>query len=76
MEQLYAALITAIIAIVGALSGFVVTWFNARKTKLKIKNLEDALKDSEGDYYIICPHCGNKIYLKKAKLELEEEAKE
>ena len=38
------------------------------KLKNKVISIEEAINNSEDDYYIFCPHCNAKVDLKSTKI--------
>lgn len=87
MAQLESALITAVIAILTAVGGFIVAYFNRRaeqqknaqelekvKTRQEAQQLEieDIKKQAAiQHYYINCPKCNEKIDLSKVEIYQE-----
>ena len=55
--EVMAALIASSVAIIGALTSFLVNW------------LKEALGRSDKLYYIVCPNCKTKIYLSRVPIE-------
>lgn len=86
MAEIWAALATAIVGIIGAGGAFVVAWLNARKTdaELEAQKAEQERQAGElgalraeidaggGVYYVVCPSCGAKVYLRGAELKKDE----
>lgn len=71
MGALYAALIPAIIAVIGAAASFVVSWLNKKKTENELATIRAAIDGADGNFYVKCPACGAKIYLKSAQIVRE-----
>ena len=71
-EQITPTLIALVIAIIG----YLITYFDNKKVKSKLKTIEEALQSDDMEYYIICPHCQRKICLSKVKLFAEKKLKE
>lgn len=87
MAQLQSALITAAIAILTAVGGFIVAYFNRRAEQQKnaqelekVKTRQDAQQLEIEDikkqaaiqhYYINCPKCNEKIDLSKVEIYQE-----
>ena len=86
MAEIWAALATAIVGIIGAAGAFFVAWLNAKKTaaELKAQKAEQARQAGElgalraeidaagGVYYVVCPSCGAKVYIRGADLKQDE----
>lgn len=68
MEQLYAALISAAIAVVGALAAFLVSYLKTKSINKRLISLEEFINSDDIEYYVLCPKCGNKIVLSKVKI--------
>lgn len=71
-EQIAPALAALVIAIIG----YIITYFDNKKVKSKLKTIEEALQSDDMEYYIVCPHCQQKICLSKVKLFSEKKTKE
>lgn len=76
MTELIAALIAAGVAIVGAVAGYVVNTLKAKAMRAELDSIKEALANANALYYVNCPNCGAKIYLKDAVLKSEEVNKE
>ena len=67
--------------LVGCLS-YLISYIQTRKLKNKVISIEEAINNSEDDYYIFCPHCNAKVDLKSTKIfvmakpEFKEESEE
>lgn len=86
MAEIWAALATAIVGITGAAGAFVVAWLNAKKTaaELEAQKAEQERQAGElgalraeidaagGVYYVVCPACGAKVYIRGADLKQDE----
>ena len=68
MEQLYAALISAAIAVIGAISAFLVSYLKTKSINKRLISLEEFINSEDVEYYVLCPECGNKIILNKVKI--------
>lgn len=53
--------------LVGGLS-YLISYIQTRKLKNKVISIEEAINNSEDDYYIFCPHCNAKVDLKSTKI--------
>ena len=71
-EQITPTLIALVIAIIG----YIITYFDNKKVKSKLKTVEEALQSDDTEYFIICPYCQRKICLSKIKLFAEKKIKE
>lgn len=76
MTELIAALIAAGVAIVGAVAGYIVNTLKAKAMRAELDSIKEALANANALYYVNCPHCGTKIYLKDVALKSEEVNKE
>lgn len=64
MGELGSILVQSLIPIILALSGLAVAIINRYKSKQEIRAIKDIIKESDKNLYVVCPNCGNKIYLK------------
>ena len=71
MNELYAALISAGVAIVGAVAAYFVSYFKSKQLKNELDGIKEQLNDSNQLYYITCPNCGTKIYLNSVQINAE-----
>ena len=71
MSELYAALISAGVAIVGAVAAYFVSYFKSKQLKNELDGIKEKLNDSNQLYYITCPNCGTKIYLNSVQINAE-----
>ena len=69
--EVMAALIASSVAIIGALTSFVVNWFKAKSVQADLSSIKEALGRSDKLYYIVCPNCKTKIYLSRVSIEEE-----
>ena len=53
--------------LVGGLS-YLISYIQTKKLKNKVISIEEAINNSEDDYYIFCPHCNAKVDLKSTKI--------
>ena len=53
--------------LVGGLS-YLISYIQTRKLKNKVISIEEAINNSEDEYYIFCPHCNAKVDLKSTKI--------
>lgn len=68
MGELGSILVQSLIPIILALSGLAVAIINRYKSKQEINAIKDVIKQSDKNLYIVCPNCGNKIYLKTQEI--------
>lgn len=71
MAELYAALISAGVGIVGAIAAYLVSYLKSRQLKNELDGIKEQLNDSSQLYYITCPNCGTKIYLNSVQINAE-----
>ena len=71
MTELYAALISAGVAIIGAVSAYAVSYLKSRQLKNELDGIKEQLNHSNQLYYITCPNCGTKIYLNAVQINVE-----
>lgn len=68
MGELGNILVQSLIPIILALSGLIVAIINRYKSKQEIRAIKDVIKQSDKNLYVVCPNCGNKIYLKTQEI--------
>ena len=51
-------------------------WLDNHRVKQKVESIEDQIKNSDEEYYVICPTCGNKLELAKLKFYIKRKAAE
>lgn len=71
MGDLTSVLAQSLVAIILALTGLIVAIINSYKSKQEIKAINEVIKSTDKNLYVVCPKCGNKIYLKTQEI-LEE----
>ena len=64
LQQIMPYLVTLL---VGGLS-YLISYIQTKKLKNKVISIEEAINNSEDDYYIFCPHCNAKVDLKSTKI--------
>lgn len=74
-SELYAALIAAAVAIVGAVASYVVNYLKNKEIRNRLKSLEDFFSSDDAEYYIECPNCKAKIVLNKIKIFVDKQDK-
>lgn len=68
MEQVLNQVMPYLVSLlVGALS-YLISYIQTKKLKNKVISIEEAINNSEDDYYIFCPHCNAKVDLKSTKI--------
>lgn len=74
--ELYTALISAAITIVGAIATFIVSHLKTKADRQRLDTLEDFINGDDTEYYIECPNCRSKIILNKVKILINRQKKE
>ena len=68
MEQVLNQIMPYLVSLlVGGLS-YLISYIQTRKLKNKVISIEEAINNSEDEYYIFCPHCNAKVDLKSTKI--------
>lgn len=68
MEQVLNQIMPYLVSLlVGGLS-YLISYIQTKKLKNKVISIEEAINNSEDDYYIFCPHCNAKVDLKSTKI--------
>ena len=68
MEQVLQQIMPYLVSLlVGGLS-YLISYIQTKKLKNKVISIEEAINNSEDDYYIFCPHCNAKVDLKSTKI--------
>lgn len=68
MEQILNQVMPYLVSLlVGGLS-YLISYIQTKKLKNKVISIEEAINNSEDDYYIFCPHCNAKVDLKSTKI--------
>ena len=68
MEQVLNQIMPYLVSLlVGGLS-YLISYIQTKKLKNKVISIEEAINNSEDDYYIFCPHCNTKVDLKSTKI--------
>ena len=68
MEQVLNQIMPYLVSLlVGGLS-YLISHIQTIKLKNKVISIEEAINNSEDDYYIFCPHCNAKVDLKSTKI--------
>lgn len=71
-NEVLTALIASGVAIIGAITSFILNWLKAKSIQLDLSSIKEALGRSDKFYYIVCPNCKTKIYLSRVSIEEEE----
>lgn len=67
-EEILGTLMPYIVSALIAVLVYVKVYFDAKKIKDKVASLEDLIHNSDEEYYVICPSCGNQLELSKLKI--------
>lgn len=70
-NEVLTALIASGVAIIGAITSFILNWFKAKSIQVDLSSIKEVLGRSDKLYYIVCPNCKTKIYLSKVSIEEE-----
>ena len=82
MEQVLNQIMPYVITVIVAGLTYLASYIQTRRLRNKVISIEEAINNSEDDYYIFCPHCNAKLDLKSTKIfvmakpELKEESEE
>lgn len=67
-NEIFEALKPYIISLLIALIGYAVTEIRNRVLYNKLNKIHEMLEDEQNEFYTLCPMCGTKIILAKAKI--------
>lgn len=68
MEQILNQVMPYLVSLlVGGLS-YLISYIQTKKLRNKVISIEEAINNSEDDYYIFCPHCNARVDLKSTKI--------
>ena len=70
-NEVLTALIASGVAIIGAITSFILNWLKAKSIQVDLSSIKEALGRSDKLYYIVCPNCKTKIYLSRVSIEEE-----
>lgn len=70
-QEILTALVASAVAIIGAVTSFVLSYLKSKSIQNELSNIKEALGRSDKLYYIICPNCKTKIYLSRVSIEEE-----
>lgn len=51
-------------------------WLDNHRVRQKVESIEEQIKNADDEYYVICPTCGNTLYLAKLKFYIKRKAAE
>lgn len=67
-EEILGVLMPYIVSALIAVLVYIKVRFDAKRIEDKVESLEDLIRNSDEEYYIICPNCGNQLELSKLKI--------
>lgn len=70
-NEVLTALIASGVAIIGAVTSFILNWLKAKSIQVDLSSIKEVLGRSDKLYYIVCPNCKTKIYLSRVSIEEE-----
>lgn len=68
MEQFLTQVMPYLITVIGAVASYLCAYWKTKQTRSEIEELNAKIKS--GNYYVICPKCGTRIFL--AEIEMHE----
>ena len=68
MEQILNQVMPYVITVIVAGLTYLASYIQTRRLRNKVISIEEAINNSEDDYYIFCPHCNAKVDLKSTKI--------
>ena len=68
MEQALNQIMPYVITVIVAGLTYLASYIQTRRLRNKVISIEEAINNSEDDYYIFCPHCNAKVDLKSTKI--------
>ena len=68
MEQILNQIMPYLAALLIGILSYLISYIQTKKLKNKVISIEEAINNSEDDYYIFCPHCNAKVDLKSTKI--------
>ena len=68
MEQVLNQVMPYLVSLLVGCLSYLISYIQTRKLKNKVISIEEAINNSEDDYYIFCPHCNAKVDLKSTKI--------
>ena len=76
MEQVLQQIMPYLVSLLVGCLSYLISYIQTRKLKNKVISIEEAINNSEDDYYIFCPHCNTKVDLKSTKIFVMARSKE
>lgn len=68
MEQVLNQVMPYLVSLLVGCLSYLISYIQTRKLKNKVISIEEAINNSEDEYYIFCPHCNAKVDLKSTKI--------
>lgn len=68
MEQVLNQVMPYLVSLLVGCLSYLISYIQTRKLKNKVISIEEAINNSDDDYYIFCPHCNAKVDLKSTKI--------
>lgn len=68
MEQILNQIMPYLVSLLVGCLSYLISHIQTKKLKDKVISIEEAINNSEDDYYIFCPHCNAKVDLKSTKI--------
>ena len=68
MEQVLQQIMPYLVTLLVGCLSYLISYIQTKKLKNKVISIEEAINNSEDDYYIFCPHCNAKVDLKSTKI--------
>lgn len=76
MTEIVTMCVACCLAIISSLVYFVITKINTDRMKIQLNGIEEMINTSGENFYVICPNCGQKIYLRTTQIFIEQEKKQ
>ena len=76
MEQVFTQIMPYLVSLLVGCLSYLISYIQTKKLKNKVISIEEAINNSEDDYYIFCPHCNAKVDLKSTKIFVMARSKE
>lgn len=76
MEQVLQQIMPYLVSLLVGCLSYLISYIQTKKLKNKVISIEEAINNSEDDYYIFCPHCNAKVDLKSTKIFVMARSKE
>lgn len=68
MEQVLNQIMPYLVSLLVGCLSYLISHIQTKRLKDKVISIEEAINNSEDDYYIFCPHCNAKVDLKSTKI--------